>query len=337
LSAAAVNARYAYLPTFAAVFGTNAAQQISPSRLRALEQASSGFRHHRERSVASGLAFSRGQVSLLQHGVVVPFTIPATKSYFHARTAEVYLPPAYFESPRPRLPVIELLHGSPGSPADWTRGGFADVTADEYAAQHYGFAPVLVMPDVNGSWSADSECVNGNDGRAQVYLAVDVRNAVIARFHTRRDAGGWAIAGLSEGGYCALQLGLRHPNLYGSIGDFSGERGPLVTGGLSRLFTGTSQEVAHQAAQYDPVNILSGWHGAVRPAIWFEVGSADGNLVNAENLDLLARARGFATRFVVQQGADHSFDSWRQSFHDALPWVVSSFTGASYAPIARRA
>ena len=168
------------------------------------------------------------------------FTIPATISHFHARTAEIYLPPAYFDVPRPRLPVIELLHGTPGSPADWTRGAAADVTADAYAAQHGGVAPILVMPDVNGGWRADSECVDGKRGNAQTYLTVDVRDAVIARFHTRSDARGWAIAGLSEGGYCALQIGLRHPDLYQTIGDFSGEEGPSTPGGLQRLFAGSA-------------------------------------------------------------------------------------------------
>jgi S-formylglutathione hydrolase FrmB len=339
LGAAAVNARYAYLPTLGSVLGRRAVDQVSTATLRTLE-------HPPGR--APGLARAPGRVRLaLAHrqperplaarrrGVVVPFVIPATHSHFRARTAEVYLPPAYFDAPRPHLPVIELLHGTPGSPADWTRGGLADVTADAYAASHHGVAPLLVMPDINGSWDADSECVNGSRGQMQTYLTVDVQNAVIARFATQRDAKGWAIAGLSEGGYCALQIGLRNPTLYSAIGDFSGEAGPEVTGGIRRLFAGTLRQAQDQAARYDPVDLLRAWHGADRPAIWFEVGSEDGALPTVVGLDELARARGFETRLVVQPGFDHSFVAWRDAFRDALPWLEGAPTAAPIPVTAR--
>jgi S-formylglutathione hydrolase FrmB len=273
----------------------------------------------------------------LTHGVVVPFRIPPTKSHFRARTAEIYLPPAYFQTPRPQLPVIELLHGTPGAVVDWTRGGLADVTSDAYAAQHDGVAPVLVMPDVNGSWDSDTECVNGTRGQAQTYLTDDVRAAVISRLGTRRDPGGWAIAGFSEGGYCALQIGLRHPNLYGAIGDFSGESGPSTGGGVQHLFSGSAQQAEHDAAAYRPANLLAGWNRPVHPVIWFEVGSSDDTLATLARLDVLAHAHGFETRFVEQQLGSHSFASWRQAFRDALPWIASSFGTPSTAMVRGRA
>ena len=258
--------------------------------------------------------------------MVVTFRIPATHSHFHARAAEVYLPPAYFDSPRPNLPVLELLHGTPGGPADWTRSAFADVTADEYASSHHGFAPVLVMPDVNGGWRSDSECVDGRQGLVQTYLTVDVRNTIVAQFHTRSDAGGWAIAGFSEGAYCSLQIGLRHPDLYAAIGDFSGEEGPSVGGGMRRLFTGTMRQADAQAATYDPAQLLKSWSGTDRPPIWFEVGTKDVTVHTMASLDGLARTAGFTTRFVVQQGTDHGFVSWRDAFRDSLPWFAGGLT-----------
>jgi enterochelin esterase-like enzyme len=327
MAASAVNARYAYLPTLAAALGRSATDQISSARLHALELAAGQKTGDAGRSIGGRLAASLGSLDPhLEQGVAMAFKIPATMSHFHARTAEVYLPPAYFEPPYPRLPVIELLHGSPGSPVDWTRGGFADVTADEYASEHHGFAPILVLPDVNGAWTADSECVDGRRGNAQTYLTVDVRNAVIARFHARRDARGWAIAGLSEGAYCAVQIGLRHPTLYGAIGDFSGETGPSVGGGvrgLQRLFRGTRAQALRQAASYNPAQILRRWNGLVRPPIWFEVGTDDNTAPAMVQLDLLARAHGFETRFVAQPASTHTFGSWREAFHDALPWFAS--------------
>ena len=343
ITAAAINARFAYLPTFESLFGRTASDQVSAARLRQLEDAgnTAPLRGIAGRSESGRLALTRSAAGLatpLTRGVVVQFAMPGSKSHFHARTGEVYLPPAYFQVPRPRLPVIELLHGSPGSPADWTRGAYADVTADDYAALHGGVAPILVMPDVNGGWRRDSECVDGKKGNAQTYLTVDVRNAVIARFHTRRDAFGWTIAGLSEGAYCALQIGLRHPDLYQTIGDFSGEEGPSVPGGLGRLFTGTPVQVEAEAAQYDPVPLLHNWHSAwPRPAIWFEAGSSDVTLRAIARQDALARSLGFETHLVAQPGEIHGFLSWRQAFVDALPWMASRMTNSSGTTVVSRA
>ena len=325
--AASVNARYAYLPTVAALFGRGATDQMSPAQFRQLQLAEGGGRpsFHIRTALAHDSVVNGGPALSLTHGVVVPFRIAPTMSHFQARTAEVYLPPAYFQTPRPHLPVIELLHGTPGAVVDWTRGGLADVTSDAYAAQHGGVAPILVMPDVNGSWDSDTECVNGKRGNAQTYLTTDVRAAVISRLGARRDAAGWAIAGFSEGGYCALQIGLRHPNLYGTIADFSGESGPSTGGGVQHLFAGTAQQAERSATQYQPAHLLAGWDRPVHPAIWFEVGSSDSTLSTLARLDLLARAHGFDTRFVEQQQASHSFASWSDAFHDALPWIASSF------------
>ena len=226
-TASAVNARYGYLPTLATVFGRTATDQVSAARLRALEAANNPVLGGGGRSVGSSRGGARPAVAMLERGVVVPFPMPGRRSHFHARTGEVYLPPAYFESPRPVLPVIELLHGTPGSPADWTRGAFADVTSDEYASR--------------ARWARAGARDARRERRLDQGLRVRRRQARERADvpHGRRAAGcdrplpyatrrvGWAIAGLSEGGFCALQIGLRHPNLYGTIADFSGETGPI--------------------------------------------------------------------------------------------------------------
>jgi S-formylglutathione hydrolase FrmB len=320
VTAGAINARYEYLPTWTSLFGARAADQVSLARLRQLENPD---------ALDGGRLAKAGDDA---RGVVVPFPIPGTHSHFHARTAQVYLPPAYFRSPHEALPVIELLHGEPGSPVDWTRGAYVDLTADDYAAQHHGFAPILVMPDTNGGWLHDSECVNGKH-EVETYLTKDVRDAVIARFHTRRDAQSWAIAGLSEGGYCALQIGLRNPDLYRTIGDYSGGAGPSVFGGLAKIFAGSPAQIAAQAAHYNPVVLLKHWKpNAAAPAIWFEDGSQDATLKEIALEDGMARHLGFDTRLVLFNGPNHSFGFWGKAFADSLPWMAEQTTAVAHPP-----
>ena len=108
--------------------------------------------------------------------------IPGTVSRFSRPSRQVYLPPSVVRAVRPRLPVIELLSGTPGTPEDSTRAALADVAADTWAATHHGAAPILVMPDANGHFTGDTECVDGAHGRAETYLTTDVRAWMVVHF-----------------------------------------------------------------------------------------------------------------------------------------------------------
>jgi S-formylglutathione hydrolase FrmB len=298
---ATINAHYDYFPTLGALLGRRAADQVSASEFQQLA----------------------GDGSLPTHGVVLAFRMPGTVSGFPARTGQVYLPPAWFQLPHPRLPVIELLHGSPGSPADWTRGGMADLAADRYARTHGGFAPMLVMPDVNGhDWWHDSECVNGPQGNAETYLTVDVRRAVVNAFDARADGESWGIAGLSEGGSCSLQIGLRHPSEFAAVGDFSGGDHPWAHGGLRRLFWGNTPEALAAAERtYDPRVLLAHLRRRTVPAINFSVGRSDGDRPKMTGLLDLARRAHIDAELKLYRGG-HTFRLWRESFSGALPWLV---------------
>jgi hypothetical protein len=154
-----VNRHFDYYPTLDALLGRRAADEAPVSSLDTSQVPAAGK--------------------------VVELSIPATTSGFDARPAEVYVPPVWFEKPRPKLPVIVLLPGSPSQTDDWTRAGFADVTADAFAKEHRGKAPILVMADENGSLTNDTECVDGRLGKVEEYLTVDVPAFVERRFGPR--------------------------------------------------------------------------------------------------------------------------------------------------------
>jgi S-formylglutathione hydrolase FrmB len=215
--------------------------------------------------------------------------------------------------------VIELLHGTPGTPEDWTRAGFADVTADGWAATHSGVAPVIVMPDPNGGFTTDTECLDSHPGRAETYLVQDVPDWVTSHEGT---TGRWAIAGSSEGGYCASVLGLRHADRYVAFADFSGLDRPTHSRGM-RWLLGPTRSVS----DYSPGELLRAESGPA-PAAWFEVGGADGGTHRAVvRLAGAARDAGLDTRLVVLPRAHHTWRVWRRSFQDALPWLMERLSG----------
>ena len=259
--------------------------------------------------------------------------IPGTVSRFHARAAQVYLPPVWFAPWRPQLPVIELLSGTPGTPEDWTRAALADVAADAWAATHHGVAPILVMPDANGHFTGDTECADGTHGRAETYLTTDVAAWMTTHFRAARGRNTWVIGGASEGGYCALELALRHPNRFATFLDFSGLDRPTMSGGALRLFRGSQ----HELQVHSPRVLLAAGRVRAPMAGWFEVGSRDGGTTHAvQAMADLSRRAGIDTHLVLLHHAHHTWRVWRHCFADALPWTALrlGLAGNAYAQTA---
>jgi S-formylglutathione hydrolase FrmB len=309
----AVNAYYGYYPTLAEALGGPGPDEDS------LASADAG--------AAAGTIPATGQV--------VPVDLPGTASGFAARQALVYLPPAWSARPRPALPVVLMLHGTPGGPTDWTDGGMAQATADAWAAQHAGVAPVLVMPDINGSLTADTECVDSPLGKVETYLTVDVPAAVQQNFGTVAPGPGWAVAGLSEGGTCSIMLALRHPAMFSAFGDFGGLVGPRagetnedVADTITQLFGGSQQAfAAHEPSALLQAQRFPGLGG------WFQVGTDDAEpLAAIQQLAPLSRAAGISTCLVAMPGQGHTFDVWRAAFQQSLPWFAGRLGQAPASP-----
>jgi len=258
---------------------------------------------------------------LPKEGVVVTVTIPPTVSHFATRPAYVYLPPAWFATTVPHLPTLVLLPGEPGSASDWSQDGDADTTADQFAADHKGVAPIIVMPDPNGLHTVDSECVNSSFGNAETYLTVDVPAFARADLGASTAPGSLAVGGLSAGGTCSVMLALVHPTVYPTFASFSGFASPQYQESsrsttIRILFGGSTAAFDSR----DPLHLLDGgnYHGL---AGWFEVGDEDDEpLAAARQLQPAAARAGIATCYLVRPGG-HDFDLWSQALSDAFPWI----------------
>ena len=301
----AVNQTFQYYPTFDRLLGQNANNFLDNAQLNAM----------RKQVARSG--------QLPDHGATLSVPIPGKNLQFDPRPAYVWVPPAWFGRSHPQLPVIELLHGTPGDPSDWTRAIYADATSLAFAEQHKGVAPILVMPDINGSFSADSECVNSAPyGQVETYLTKTVPEFMRKKFNASTAPGSTAIAGLSEGGLCATTLALNNPTVYPVFANYSGNASPTLGFGnrqqtIQALFGGSL--AAYDA--HNPPYILthqrfSGMSG------WFAAGAQDttGALRAAHTLQGLAANAGLDTCIATPPGA-HNFDFWTQAFKDSLPWL----------------
>ncbi len=269
-------------------------------------------------------------------GVVVPVRISAEASKFAHRRELVYLPPAWFASnPPPRLPTVIMIGAELNTPADWLRAGNAVTTADDFASAHGGYAPVLVFVDPTGSFSNDTECVNGSRGNAADHLTKDVVPYMISNFGVSSDRANWGILGWSMGGTCAIVLTAKNPQMFSALVDISGDLSPnsgTKAETITRLFGGN----ADAWAAYDPTTIITRHGPYVGVSAWFEVagitedvgeggrnaaGNPEGQDVAANSLCAVGRAHGIRCVVVAQPGK-HDWPFAANAFAAALPWLA---------------
>lgn len=264
-------------------------------------------------------------------GVVGTVTIPATTSGFQARPALVYLPPAARGANPPALPVVEMLSGQPGSPADVFTAGHLATILDSYAAAHGGVAPIVVVPDQLGAPDRNPMCVDSALGNSAGYLTTDVPNWIRSHLNVAAGPAGWAIAGFSQGGTCSIQLGAAHPEVYGTVFDISGELAPQrgsVDQTIAKGFGGNPAAYAAAA----PIAVL-GAHGPyAQLTVIVAVGGDDSRYLpwSQAIVDAAGHA-GAHTHLIVSPGTAHDWHTVQHAWTQALPLIMEStgFAGVS--------
>jgi enterochelin esterase-like enzyme len=227
----------------------------------------------------------------------------------------VWLPPGYTSHPRRRYPVFYLLHGSPGLPNALLLTVKAGVVEDELLAKREIRPLILVMPFGSSSRFTDTEWANGVGRRSdwETFLARDVVHAIDARYRTIRSPAGRALAGLSEGGYGSLNVGLHHPREFRVLESWSGYQ---RADNILSVFGGRKNRLAFNSPQtYLPrVARRLRRDGAY---VWFYSSrgdrALDQNLAFAHELSRLRIRHSF---LVVPGG--HNWRAWRENFPRAI-------------------
>ena len=124
------------------------------------------------------------------------------------------LPKDYGQSEK-RYPVLYLLHGYGGNYTGWIQDGVADYAAD--------YDLIVVVPDSGNSWYANWKVSeDGMKNNWEDYIVKDVVGYIDSHYRTISACQGRAIGGLSMGGYGAMVIGLRNPEMFCSIACHSG-------------------------------------------------------------------------------------------------------------------
>ncbi len=135
------------------------------------------------------------------------------------RNVTIYLPPGYAKGTT-RYPVVYLLHGFLGTNKAWTNEAqWADApkAMDRLIAAGKIREMIVVMPDGSnkllGSFFTNSLAT----GNWEDFITQDLRRYVDSKYRTIPLARARGIAGHSMGGYGAIKLAMKHPEIYGAV------------------------------------------------------------------------------------------------------------------------
>jgi len=226
------------------------------------------------------------------------------------RTSLIYVPGAYGADPSLRVPVIYFLHGTPGNPGQWLgSGGQLQGVLDQMIST--GVIPPLiaVMPNGNGVNGADTQWGNTPRAAIETWLVGQLVPAVDAQYRTL-GAPYRGIAGLSSGGFGAVNLAVRNPSVFRWAASYSGYfSAPLW------LFGASAQA---NSPQYTAPLLPAGQ----RMPLYLGYGTGDVTFRAAtEQFTATLRASGWPQLDVSSVPGGHGWQAWSAELVQSLTWV----------------
>ena len=137
------------------------------------------------------------------------------------RWVSVYLPPSYESSPKKRYPVLYLLHGIGDTDEMWMEkkepnANIKDLM-DRGIAEGRLREMLVVMPDERTQWYGSFYTNSEWTGNWEDFTARDLVKAIDEKYRTLARAACRGIAGHSMGGYGAIKLGMKHPEVFSVV------------------------------------------------------------------------------------------------------------------------
>ncbi|HEX2910347.1 MAG TPA: alpha/beta hydrolase-fold protein [Chloroflexia bacterium] len=143
------------------------------------------------------------------------------------RKIPVYLPPSYSEDSAKRYPVVFMLHGFTGNSSMWLNvNSFYTPTVPERFERLVkdGDCGEMILVFVDGYCAfGGSQYVNSaTTGQYEDYVVKDLVPYIDQKYRTL-GAGSRAVAGKSSGGFGAVRLAMRHPDIFAAFASHAGD------------------------------------------------------------------------------------------------------------------
>jgi len=185
----------------------------------------------RAMSVTIGLTLSLSAQVKTDVPPVVPGARPATveRIKIHGTALEgnlerddvdrdviVFLPPGYATQKSRRYPVVYALHGYSIGAEQWSHEIHVPQTIEGAFAQG-AQEMIVVLPDSKTVHNGSMYSSSVTTGDFEAFIARDVVAYIDAHYRTMPNRASRGLAGHSMGGYGATRIGMKHPEVYGSV------------------------------------------------------------------------------------------------------------------------
>lgn len=244
------------------------------------------------------------------------------------RSYGLVLPPAYYQNPEKRYPVIVLLHGGHGSERDYQdKARLTSILHDLYQSRQLP-PSIVITPDGNDERGSspfwDPQYYDGMNGKVSTLIGLELVEVVKSRYRTFNTPSLWAIGGLSSGGWGALNIGLHHTDRFHIMFSHSG------------YFSIRSDP---NNSPFDFVQkIPSRTRKQLR--VYLDAGQQDGEyLTSTEEFHQQLNQLGIANQFNVFPGGhgiiggDTGWNYWHKHLSNSLSYVGQQFNQALSQPI----
>ena len=236
--------------------------------------------------------------------------------------------PANYSSMGRKLPVLYLLHGGGGDFREWTN----DSDVAQYAN---GF--ILVMPEGKSSYYVNSATTPQD--RYEDYIVKDLIRDVEQRFPAAQTRDERAIIGVSMGGFGAIVLSLKHPDLFAFVGAMSAAidvpTRPFSIKGISQwrhhrsIFGSWNSQ---QQRENDPYVLAYSADVTKVPYFFLSCGDKEGLLPANTKFAGLVRKRDFPYEFHVVPGG-HNWNQWNAEFPEVYQVLYHHLGSAAHVRI----
>jgi putative tributyrin esterase len=214
------------------------------------------------------------------------------------------------QSPGQRLPVVFMLHGAGGGYRDWSN--YSDV------ARYAESGVLLVMPEGESSYYTNA--VDPPNDRFEDYITQDLIREVETRLPAATGRANRAIVGISMGGFGAVKIGLRHPDLFVFAAGISSaidvpRRGFSIKRlQQSRHYNSIFGRAESQTRrENDPFNLVKTANPETAPYFFLTCGDQEGLLPANREFAALLEERHFHHEFHTIPGS-HDWNQWNTWF-----------------------
>jgi S-formylglutathione hydrolase FrmB len=254
----------------------------------------------------------------------------------------LYLPPSYAKSPDRRYPVLYFLHGLNETAMRWSSRGETDLMLDRMVAEGKIGEFIVVLP-MSSPTSMYTNVRNGNEPWEDAIVKEFIPMIESTyRVNTSRTTRG--ISGISMGGYGALKIAMKYPEMFGSVSSHSAALVPdfdstTVTGRrleqfkvlFDRIygigFAGPKQDLSYWDAN-NPLTLARNTSGLNGMRIYFDCGTEDdyGFYVGHKVLEDILVKTMYPHQSALYPG-DHGWEYARQHTPQSLAFHWTVFSG----------